>query len=351
MSLENHGGGVSSGALLQKCNVLNDATLNIASRHFQPAGAGATVVAGAATFGNIQITATNAGDVSGAIINSINAVGNSVKTLEHRECAVMQHYVAAPDAMALLVASERGRRVEVVDVRDSDFEGGHIRGARHIPAYEFASKATALARALVGSDGKQSSKSRGAAPPLVLVHCMFSKQRGPRCAAILRAELGRVQSGQRWEVAVLQGGFSAFVNHLLLLQKQGRLAQVLPGGVEEMVEDYDRSVWGWEQDSEEAQDEGWAAEEEEVKEAEEAEEDSCGADEPEANLAAGTERSEAGQDSTVNVKEAEPPPRKEQEQAQSLGAAASTPLGHGTATAACRDDGGSDAKSPACPRL
>eukprot|EP00808_Paulinella_micropora_P031904 g7556.t1 len=81
MSLESHGGGVSSGALLQKCNVLNDATLNIASRHFQPAGAGATVVAGAATFGNIQITATNAGDVSGAIINSINAVGNSVKTL------------------------------------------------------------------------------------------------------------------------------------------------------------------------------------------------------------------------------------------------------------------------------
>eukprot|EP00808_Paulinella_micropora_P017578 g2394.t1 len=81
ISLENHGGGVSSGALLQKCNVLNDATLNIASRHFQPAGAGATVVAGAATFGNIQITATNAGDVSGAIINSINAVGNSVKTL------------------------------------------------------------------------------------------------------------------------------------------------------------------------------------------------------------------------------------------------------------------------------
>eukprot|EP00808_Paulinella_micropora_P005902 g53403.t1 len=77
MSLENHGGGVSSGALLQKCNVLNDATLNIASRHFQPAGAGATVVAGAATFGNIQITATNAGDVSGAIINSINAVAVS----------------------------------------------------------------------------------------------------------------------------------------------------------------------------------------------------------------------------------------------------------------------------------
>eukprot|EP00808_Paulinella_micropora_P006380 g63028.t1 len=82
MSLENHGGGVSSGALLQKCNVLNDATLNIASRHFQPAGAGATVAAGAATFGNLQITATNAGDVSGPIINSINAVGNSVKTLK-----------------------------------------------------------------------------------------------------------------------------------------------------------------------------------------------------------------------------------------------------------------------------
>eukprot|EP00808_Paulinella_micropora_P008197 g45164.t1 len=68
-------------SLLPKCNVLNDATLNIASRHFQPAGAGATVAAGAATFGNIQITATNAGDVSGAIINSINAVGNSIKTL------------------------------------------------------------------------------------------------------------------------------------------------------------------------------------------------------------------------------------------------------------------------------
>eukprot|EP00808_Paulinella_micropora_P004986 g8098.t1 len=81
MSLENHGGGVSSGALLQKCNVLNDATLNIASRYYPAASAAVAVAPGAGTFGTLQITATNAGDVSTAIINSINAVGNSVKTL------------------------------------------------------------------------------------------------------------------------------------------------------------------------------------------------------------------------------------------------------------------------------
>eukprot|EP00808_Paulinella_micropora_P019943 g8370.t1 len=117
MSLENHGGGVSSGALLQKCNVLNDATLNIASRYYPAASAAVAVAPGAGTFGTLQITATNAGDVSGAIINSINAVGNSVKTL-----AVF----AIPTSGQTRHTAQENRRATTLEIYRSKLRAGFL---------------------------------------------------------------------------------------------------------------------------------------------------------------------------------------------------------------------------------
>mmetsp|Transcript_68692 Transcript_68692/g.212455 ORF Transcript_68692/g.212455 Transcript_68692/m.212455 type:complete len:271 (-) Transcript_68692:35-847(-) len=85
--------------------------------------------------------------------------------------------------------------VQVVDVRDVDFAGGHIVGARHCPSDGFHLVLPELARELAMEE------------KTVVFHCMYSRSRGPRCARLFLQHLE--QHFPRWQCAVyvLAGGY------------------------------------------------------------------------------------------------------------------------------------------------
>jgi rhodanese-related sulfurtransferase len=102
------------------------------------------------------------------------------------------------DVLASLLLSNRAQ-VAVVDVRDEDYvEGGHIRGAVNVPSSSFneAEMDRLISSAL---DGKEK----------VVVHCMFSQQRGPRSAVKLAQRLQEVHR-RDISVLVLRGGYRRF---------------------------------------------------------------------------------------------------------------------------------------------
>ncbi|KAG2489300.1 hypothetical protein HYH03_012132 [Edaphochlamys debaryana] len=87
----------------------------------------------------------------------------------------------------------------VVDVRDEDFPGGHIRGAVNIPAALWADQHI---------DGLI-EEHRLLDRDMVVVHCMFSQQRGPRTALRLHKHL-QDRGGIHPTVYVLRGGWTNF---------------------------------------------------------------------------------------------------------------------------------------------
>ena len=70
---------------------------------------------------------------------------------------------------SLIQSSAASPTLAVVDVRDKDYIGGHIRGCLHAPSSSLDHKAPELARTL--ADKK-----------IVVFHCMLSQQRGPSAA-------------------------------------------------------------------------------------------------------------------------------------------------------------------------
>lgn len=94
--------------------------------------------------------------------------------------------------------------IAVIDVRDSDHIGGHIRHSQHIPSSSLDYQIPELVRTL--KDKK-----------VVVFHCMLSQQRGPSAALRyarererLLAEVGNVtaeEGGEGQRVCVLEGGF------------------------------------------------------------------------------------------------------------------------------------------------
>ncbi|KAK7610705.1 Rhodanese-like domain-containing protein [Phyllosticta paracitricarpa] len=87
----------------------------------------------------------------------------------------------------------------IIDVRDSDYIGGHIRGCTNVPAHSLDWRAPELVRSLRDV-------------PLVVFHCALSQQRGPGAALRYLRERERLngqqqQQQQQQEVKVLEGGF------------------------------------------------------------------------------------------------------------------------------------------------
>lgn len=91
----------------------------------------------------------------------------------------------------------------VVDVRQHDRAGGHIKNSLHIPAD--------LLRANPDRYALQLNHAS-----CIVVHCMFSQVRGPSCATLLASALSRSKldpSAPMPQVVILEGGFAAF-SHL-----------------------------------------------------------------------------------------------------------------------------------------
>lgn len=89
--------------------------------------------------------------------------------------------------------------VAIVDVRDSDYIGGHIRSSVNVPSTQFLGRLNKLQSALAGR-------------PKVVFHCQLSQQRGPSCAAAY-ARLLASKGIRNQEVYVLSGGFNEWARH------------------------------------------------------------------------------------------------------------------------------------------
>lgn len=86
----------------------------------------------------------------------------------------------------------------IIDVRDDDFEGGHIPGAVNVPSADFAVRAPQLV-----------DKYRHHST--VVFHCMLSQLRGPTCASVF-AQLLALDEDAKAQVYVLGGGFRGWLS-------------------------------------------------------------------------------------------------------------------------------------------
>jgi rhodanese-related sulfurtransferase len=135
-------------------------------------------------------------------------------------------YIEQDELEALL--SDGGGHVIVVDTREEDRCGGHIKGSVHCPGNEFWQHVERLVQML---EAKQT----------VVFHCMESVMRGPRCALALDAFLCITQKeADHPRICVLKGGFD----------KWCRKHHANPA----LVDGFDDDFWGfddWQEDEEE----------------------------------------------------------------------------------------------------
>jgi len=122
---------------------------------------------------------------------------------------------------SLLSSPETSSSVAVIDVRDSDHIGGHIRSSQWIPINTLDYKLPELVRTLKSRDK-------------VVFHCALSQQRGPSAALRYARERARILGEEalkekKQDICVLEGGFSMW--------------QVKYGEDEKLTEGYVRDLW------------------------------------------------------------------------------------------------------------
>ncbi|KAI3438447.1 hypothetical protein D9Q98_000877 [Chlorella vulgaris] len=110
--------------------------------------------------------------------------------------------VLSPARVKALLRGPLAGKTLIVDVRDSDFAGGHIRGALNITTDGFSSDQR-IEEVVQRCQGMET----------VVVHCYLSQQRGPFCAQRLADRLA-ASSGERPEVCVMAGGWRRFAREL-----------------------------------------------------------------------------------------------------------------------------------------
>lgn len=106
-------------------------------------------------------------------------------------------YMEAEELKEILESS--GKRVQVIDVRDGDFNrGGHIKGAVNVPSSSFGEAETTA---------KVYSELVDKNAEAVVFHCMKSQVRGPQAAKTFQAWLQCQTDAAPLDVYVLKGGF------------------------------------------------------------------------------------------------------------------------------------------------
>lgn len=117
--------------------------------------------------------------------------------------------ISTKDLAHLILTKSPG--LTIIDVRDSDYVGGHILGCQNVPTHTHDYRMPELVRTLRDQD-------------TVVFHCALSQQRGPASALRYLRERERMVGGARGEgsgnaegdatvkkeaqkVVVLEGGF------------------------------------------------------------------------------------------------------------------------------------------------
>ncbi|EON68207.1 hypothetical protein W97_07465 [Coniosporium apollinis CBS 100218] len=102
------------------------------------------------------------------------------------------------DELAQRLRTPSPSSIAIIDVRDSDHVGGHIRSSMHVPSSSLDFKIPELIRTLEDKE-------------TVVFHCALSQQRGPSAALRYIRERDRILRVERksWgqKVVVLDGGF------------------------------------------------------------------------------------------------------------------------------------------------
>lgn len=107
------------------------------------------------------------------------------------------------ETLAELLGAPSPNSIAVIDVRDEDHVGGHIKGSQNIPSTTLDYRMPELVRTL-----KDKEK--------VVFHCALSQQRGPSAARMYLREqnksgsrVGESEDGaSNQEVFILEGGFT-----------------------------------------------------------------------------------------------------------------------------------------------
>ncbi|KAK4629431.1 CDC25-like phosphatase [Fulvia fulva] len=110
----------------------------------------------------------------------------------------------------------------IIDVRDSDYIGGHILGCQNVPTNTHDYKMPELVRTLREKD-------------TVVFHCALSQQRGPSSALKYLREKERLSDGDsssQQKVYVLDGGFQKWQ------EKYGKDTKLTEGYVKDLWEEY-----------------------------------------------------------------------------------------------------------------
>uniref|UniRef100_A0AAV1VLB1 protein-tyrosine-phosphatase n=1 Tax=Peronospora matthiolae TaxID=2874970 RepID=A0AAV1VLB1_9STRA len=93
------------------------------------------------------------------------------------------------------------KRPVIIDVRDTDYVGGHIRSAVNIPEDSF-----------MDDDDVDALVAKYKDEDAVVFHCMMSQVRGPSCAKRFKARMEVVLEGaaHKPRVLILHGGYERF---------------------------------------------------------------------------------------------------------------------------------------------
>lgn len=132
-------------------------------------------------------------------------------------------YIRVPTLYTWLKNQGPGKFM-VVDVRDSDYIGGHIKGSMHYPSSNFEETLADLKKQLIANQVED-----------VIFHCALSQVRGPKSTLKFLRSLSQVRNDKEIEffnqlnVWVLKGGFTEWQRHY--------------GEDETVTEGYDKALW------------------------------------------------------------------------------------------------------------
>mmetsp|Transcript_7406 Transcript_7406/g.10930 ORF Transcript_7406/g.10930 Transcript_7406/m.10930 type:complete len:127 (-) Transcript_7406:2204-2584(-) len=101
----------------------------------------------------------------------------------------------------------------IIDVRESDFAGGNIKGAINMPAFEFK---LASMKKLCDIGEKKNIDT-------FVFHCMYSQSRGPATASSFTRYTQK--QGKSYEILVLKGGWKTFYRHVKGFKDENELIE------------------------------------------------------------------------------------------------------------------------------